>query len=92
MPIFGVRVAGRLYCKVLQQLFACSLGFPISGGDTNVKNAGNPRIAKNPIQAENGTLGEEDGLVRTHARRTDPECAAAAQNHSKGCSEQLAMK
>ena len=50
----------------------CAAGFPINGGDTNVTHTGNPRIDKNPIQAENGTLEEEDGLVRTptHGART----------------------
>ena len=56
VPIFGVRVAGRLYWKVCKKKFVCAAGFPISGGDPRVTNARNPRIVKNPIHRESENL------------------------------------
>ena len=56
VPIFGVRVAGRLYWKVCKKKFVCAAGFPVSGGDTNVTHTGNPRIVKNPIHRESENL------------------------------------
>ena len=50
--IFGVRVAGRVYWKVLQQSFESQLGFLINDGVRNVRNRviqGLPKAIKIPI-------------------------------------------
>ena len=54
---------------------------------------GKSQISQNPDPSPKCDV-EAGGRPRTnsHARRTYPECAAAVQTHSKGCSGQLAMK